>query len=352
TWVDYHFKWDPAEYGQVTKINIDPKRVWKPDILLYNSADEKFDATYPTNVVIEHTGLMTYIPPGMFRSTCKIDITWFPFDTQVCKLKFGSWTYDGGTVDLRFKCSNESLVTIEQRLNDPLNCSVNGAGDTSTYIPSGEWNLEEIPGIRHSNLYDCCTYPFIDLEFFMKIRRRKLYYIFNLIAPCSFLACLALLSFIIPPDAGEKVSFGVTILLSLTVFLMMVAEAMPPTSDAVPVIGMYFACTMIMCSLSVVFTVIVLNYHHRDAESHPVPNWQQQQAATHQCSTRGDLAAVLNELRIITKKISDDIADNEISSEWKFAARVVDRLCLIMFSCFTIVSTCAILFSAPDVFKG
>uniref|UniRef100_A0A1I8FGY5 Neur_chan_LBD domain-containing protein n=1 Tax=Macrostomum lignano TaxID=282301 RepID=A0A1I8FGY5_9PLAT len=103
TWVDYHFKWDPAEYGQVTKINIDPKRVWKPDILLYNSADEKFDATYPTNVVIDHTGLMTYVPPGMFRSTCKIDITWFPFDTQVCKLKFGSWTYDGGTVDLRFQ---------------------------------------------------------------------------------------------------------------------------------------------------------------------------------------------------------------------------------------------------------
>ena len=30
---------------------------------------------------------------------------------------------------------------------------------------------------------------------------------------------------------------GVTILLSLTVFLLLVAEAMPPTSDALPLIG-------------------------------------------------------------------------------------------------------------------
>ena len=30
---------------------------------------------------------------GIFKSTCKIDITWFPFDDQNCTMKFGSWTY-------------------------------------------------------------------------------------------------------------------------------------------------------------------------------------------------------------------------------------------------------------------
>ena len=39
--------------------------------------------------------MCTYIPPGIFKSTCKIDITWFPFDDQSCDLKFGSWTYNG-----------------------------------------------------------------------------------------------------------------------------------------------------------------------------------------------------------------------------------------------------------------
>ena len=64
------------------------------------SADEKFDGTYPTNVVVTNEGHCTYIPPGIFKSTCLIDITWFPFDDQNCEMKFGSWTYNGFKVTL------------------------------------------------------------------------------------------------------------------------------------------------------------------------------------------------------------------------------------------------------------
>lgn len=59
------------------------------------SADEKFDGTFQTNVVVRNNGTCQYVPPGIFKSTCKIDITWFPFDDQHCDMKFGSWTYDG-----------------------------------------------------------------------------------------------------------------------------------------------------------------------------------------------------------------------------------------------------------------
>lgn len=62
---------------------------------IVNSADEKFDGTYQTNVVVRHNGTCLYVPPGIFKSTCKIDITWFPFDDQNCHMKFGSWTYNG-----------------------------------------------------------------------------------------------------------------------------------------------------------------------------------------------------------------------------------------------------------------
>jgi len=68
-----------------------------------NSADEKFDGTFQTNVVVTHDGGCLYVPPGIFKSTCKIDITWFPFDDQRCNLKFGSWTYSGWKVLLTEK---------------------------------------------------------------------------------------------------------------------------------------------------------------------------------------------------------------------------------------------------------
>ena len=64
------------------------------------SASEAFDGTYPTNVVVTSSGSCTYIPPGIFMSTCKIDITWFPFDDQNCEMKFGSWTYNGFKVNM------------------------------------------------------------------------------------------------------------------------------------------------------------------------------------------------------------------------------------------------------------
>ena len=67
-------------------------------VIFATSADEKFDGTYQTNVVVSHDGSCLYVPPGLFKSTCKIDITWFPFDDQQCDLKFGSWTYSGWQV--------------------------------------------------------------------------------------------------------------------------------------------------------------------------------------------------------------------------------------------------------------
>ena len=69
-------------------LRVPPITMWKPDILLYNSANENFDASFPTNIVVYNTGNCEQIPPGIFKSTCKIDITWFPFDDQVREFSF------------------------------------------------------------------------------------------------------------------------------------------------------------------------------------------------------------------------------------------------------------------------
>jgi len=214
-WNDVNLKWNKSDYGDIGDIRIPPKYIWKPDLLMYNSADEAFDGTYPTNVVVTNEGGCTYIPPGIFKSTCKIDITWFPFDDQDCQMKFGSWTYDGFKLDLKLKDEK---------------------GDLGTYVDNGEWHLLDVPATRNEVFYECCPAPYLDITFIIKIRRRTLYYFFNLIVPCVLIASMAVLGFTLPPDSGEKLSLGVTILLSLTVFLNMVAETMPVTSDN-PLLG-------------------------------------------------------------------------------------------------------------------
>ena len=64
------------------------------------------------------------------------------------------------------------------------------------------------PATRNEVIYDCCPEPYLDITFVIKIRRRTLYYFFNLIVPCLLISSMAVLDFTLPPDSGEKLSLG------------------------------------------------------------------------------------------------------------------------------------------------
>jgi len=60
-----------------------------------SSADDFTSGYMQSKAMVDSNGTVFWAPPAKFRSSCKIDITYFPFDDQTCKMKFGSWTYDG-----------------------------------------------------------------------------------------------------------------------------------------------------------------------------------------------------------------------------------------------------------------
>ena len=66
----------------------------------------------------------------------------------------------------------------------------------------------EVPATRNEVIYECCPEPYLDITFTIKIRRRTVYYFFNLIVPCVLIASMAVLGFTLPPDSGEKLSLG------------------------------------------------------------------------------------------------------------------------------------------------
>jgi len=43
--------------------------------------------------------------------------------------------------------------------------------------------------------------------------------------------------------------------------------------------------------------------------------------------------------------------DDRVTADWKFAATVVDRFLLWTFSALTVLSSCAIILSAPHIFS-
>nr|XP_040028595.1 neuronal acetylcholine receptor subunit alpha-7-like isoform X3 [Gasterosteus aculeatus aculeatus] len=421
-WTDIYLTWNPENYPGVQNLRFPSDQIWTPDILLYNSADERFDATFHTNVLVNASGYCQYIPPGILKSTCYIDVRWFPFDVQKCDLKFGSWTHNGWLLDLQ-------MLDV----------------DTSTYIPNGEWDLVGVPAKRNELYYDCCKEPYPDVTFTVTMRRRTLYYGLNLLIPCVLISGLALLVFLLPADSGEKIS-----------------------------LAQYFASTMMIVGMSVVVTVIVLQFHHHDPHGGKMPKWvrvvllnwcawflrmkqpgderkrpgykyshsSQRHTSTgslemgtvpslstplsqtscppcpagasngsmslyfsnyhpiagsHCPSTsdsgvalggrpRGSLSdeaepsggvgsgvgglgmavgpgsavgapppeilRILEEVSYIAQRLRDKDRAEVICSEWKFAAAVVDRLCLVAFSLFSIICTFTILMAAPNFIEA
>ncbi|CAN8028949.1 unnamed protein product [Ixodes persulcatus] len=99
-WLDEYLVWNPSDYGNLTKLRIPCDKIWLPDIVLYNNADDYTRGYYQSRAMLDSGGNVFWPPPTKFRSTCPVDVTYFPFDDQTCIMKLGSWIYDGLQVSI------------------------------------------------------------------------------------------------------------------------------------------------------------------------------------------------------------------------------------------------------------
>lgn len=140
--------------------------------------------------------------------------------------------------------------------------------DLSDYWKSGTWDIIEVPA--YLNVYDGVgnNPTETDITFFITIRRKTLFYTVNLILPTVLISFLCVLVFYLPAEAGEKVTLGISILLSLVVFLLLVSKILPPTSLVLPLIAKYLLFTFIMNTVSILVTVVIINWNFRGPRTH------------------------------------------------------------------------------------
>ncbi|CAF1686563.1 unnamed protein product [Rotaria magnacalcarata] len=260
-WKDENLGWNQTEYVGIRGIRLPSHRIWLPDSYIYNAAFD-LSSESPTQgvvngpyVMVYHTGEVVFPVLMKLRTTCKVNIKYFPFDRQICGLKFASWIYDISSVK----------YDIVPNTNDQQSESIRNSGWAILDIKQGLiWRA------KNNKTYG-------ELVYGVHIRRRPLYYIFNVIIPCAMLSCLTCMSFWLPASSGEKVTLGLTCFVAFSVFMLMVAEKVPATSDTVPIIGIYLTIVMSLTSISVIMAVIVANLYQQAAmctsDQHRAPAW-------------------------------------------------------------------------------
>nr|KAF6449861.1 cholinergic receptor nicotinic alpha 1 subunit [Molossus molossus] len=286
---------------------------------------------------------------------------------QNCSMKLGTWTYDG------------SVVVINPESDKP---------DLSNFMESGEWVIKESRGWKHWVFYACCpSTPYLDITYHFVMQRLPLYFIVNVIIPCLLFSFLTGLVFYLPTDSGEKMTLSISVLLSLTVFLLVIVELIPSTSSAVPLIGKYMLFTMVFVIASIIITVIVINTHHRSPSTNVMPEWvrkvfidtipnvmffstmkrpsrekQDKKIFTEDIDISDisgkpgpppmgfhsplikhpEVKSAIEGVKYIAETMKSDQESNNAAEEWKYVAMVMDHILLGVFMLVCIIGTLAV----------
>ncbi|KAK0404777.1 hypothetical protein QR680_017621 [Steinernema hermaphroditum] len=257
-WFDPRLVWNASEWGGIKVLYVPYQKLWKPDIILVNNAvREYYGSLVSTDIMTTSEGNVTWLFSAIFKSSCQIRVRYYPFDDQECELKFASWSHEKREIDL-------GLTTDK--------------GDLSSYMNNSEFDLMEMRAIREVVQFPTdggARWPMIVIR--IRMHRRPLFYVFNHILPCVLISSMAVLGFFMPPETGEKINMCITTMLSMGVYLQSITESIPPTSEAVPLIGMYYVASLFMVCLATCVNVITLNVHRSGAanQGRHVPWWME-----------------------------------------------------------------------------
>ena len=180
-------------------------------------------------------------PGDVFDSSCQVDITYYPWDEQTCALSFIPWGYDDDEIQ---------LVSLKKGV------------ETMFYNPGGAWDLIGSSVTSYGQV----------ITFIMHLRRKPKFVLTNVILPVVFMSVLNMVVFLIPVESGERISYCLTVLLAIAVFLTLVGDTIPKTSDPMSLLSYYLLAVLAISVCIILATVVSLRIYFRD-EKKSVPKW-------------------------------------------------------------------------------
>ena len=244
-WNDELLVWDPKKYAGINHIIVPYNSVWTPDVIVINAAETPGDIGQKYALVkVRNDGAMKVWTQVNLKTQCNIGTKRYPFDVQECSIDFCTFMSDDRDINLH-QDINITAMTYFQR--------------------TAEWNIignyvsveTDIASAEGLGNYTTLKYNF-------KLKRQCLSCIINVILPVVLLGCLSLLTFFVPSDSGEKMSFPVSIFLTLAVFMTVITLSLPESVDGLSYLGMYVTFELGTGVIILACSVIALRLHQRE----------------------------------------------------------------------------------------
>ena len=223
-WNNPYLTWNQSDYGNIDFIVVNPKKIWHPDIELYNAASLPEIYKFDDRLYLYSNGNIFWSRPGIFKFSCSMDLNKFPFDTQNCSMTFGSWVYEQTFLNLR---------PYEE---------VSKAVDIFDSFSHGEWEVENI--YLDNYIYDNKTL----IKYTIELQRYTHYYLLA-IGMTITLVYVSIIIMFLPSDNISRTSTAVFIPLTILALQLTIV-------DKVPVVGYFtimdkFFLSCFVCSMFV-----------------------------------------------------------------------------------------------------
>ncbi|XP_071824284.1 neuronal acetylcholine receptor subunit beta-4-like [Apostichopus japonicus] len=250
-WRDERFTWDPEDFGGTDLILVSGDEVWTPLLYLSNSLETNNQGILSSprsKILVTSSGTMQLGGALIQTTQCPVNVVYFPFDSQACPFHFLPENQIEEHITL-YADSNLFTLFVESNQWDLLKVTATNA----TYYDLPDY-VDNRPVSNYSAVSFCIT-----------LKRDPSYYIQTLIIPSTLLCALAFVTFLAPPDSGERISLGVSMVLGLTVFQLLVSETLPVASKDTPLLGEYLTENFCMACLAVPFSLFNINIAYGDS---------------------------------------------------------------------------------------
>lgn len=126
-----------------------------------------------TNTLIYPNGNVLWVPPCHLSAHCNLTLNTDPYGLQKCALKFGSWTFDGLSMDLQIYENVNCFINFSLYHFHEFMILQETKADASELWDTTQWNLISNNFTREVKYYDCCPEPYVSLTYNLGIQRKS-----------------------------------------------------------------------------------------------------------------------------------------------------------------------------------